>query len=161
MAEAIFTRCVNPPNVMPIEKGGTGGTNVTQARTNLSVMTIDKLYDNERGTAGTIELSDTIAHYQVVEVFYMLYTLSADWNQSSRIYNEGSNDVCSSLINVIGGSSGGNPRLKIYGCNFYILDNTLGRLASTMGNITDTNTTIAQLTSTDIPKIYKVIGYRY
>ena len=37
MSEAIFTRCVNPPNVMPIEKGGTGATTTTGSCINLGL----------------------------------------------------------------------------------------------------------------------------
>lgn len=39
MSEAIFTRCVNPPSIMPIAKGGTGETTKTLARRNLDLMT--------------------------------------------------------------------------------------------------------------------------
>ncbi len=161
MGNAIFTRCVTSPSVLPIGKGGTGGTTVTQARTNLGVMTANALYYNASGNSGTIELSSSIANYEIIEIFYMLYTLSSDWHQSIKIYNKGASEIVSSLVNAIGGSFNSNPRLKIYGGNFLISANTLTRGTNTMSNITGTNTTVAQSPSTDTPKIYRIIGYTY
>ena len=43
MAEAIFTRCVNPPNVIPIEKGGTGVTTEKTALANLGISDINQM----------------------------------------------------------------------------------------------------------------------
>lgn len=43
MSEAIFTRCVNPPNVMPIEKGGTSGTTTNAACINLGLGDINQM----------------------------------------------------------------------------------------------------------------------
>ena len=70
LSEAIFTRCVNPPNVMPIEKGGTGATTTWQARTNLEVEKITNLYSNGSGTNGTITLSRTFADFGAIRVYY-------------------------------------------------------------------------------------------
>ena len=146
---------------MPIGKGGTGGTTVTQARTNLGVMTAIELYYNASGNSGTITLSSSIANYQIIEIFYMLYTLSADWHHSIKLYNKGASEIVSSLVNAIGGTYSSNSRLKLYGSNLGITVNTLTRGANTMSNITGTNTTVAQVPSTDIPKIYRIVGYTY
>ena len=70
MSEAIFTRCVNPPNVIPIEKGGTGGNTKKNARTNLEVEKITNLYSNGSGTNGTITLSRTFADFGAIRVYY-------------------------------------------------------------------------------------------
>ena len=70
MADAIFTRCVTAPSVLPIGKGGTGGSSVKSARTNLGVMTETPLYSNSSGTISTITLSDSYKNYTYIEVFF-------------------------------------------------------------------------------------------
>ena len=70
MAEALFTRYVPSPSILPIEKGGTGGTSKWQARTNLEVEKITNLYSNNSGTNGTITLSQTFANFGAIRVYY-------------------------------------------------------------------------------------------
>lgn len=70
MAEALFTRYVPSPSILPIEKGGTGGTSKWQARTNLEVEKITNLYSNNSGTNGTITLSQTFANFGDIRVYY-------------------------------------------------------------------------------------------
>lgn len=71
MGDAIFTRCVTGPGILPIGKGGTGGSSAKSARTNLGVMTETLLYSNSSGTISTITLSDSFKNYDYVEVFFM------------------------------------------------------------------------------------------
>ena len=55
---------------IPISKGGTGGETATEARTNLEVYKVYKLYDNESGTTGSISLSDSAENYVFLEIYY-------------------------------------------------------------------------------------------
>ena len=94
MAEAIFTRCVNPPSVLTVERGGTGAVTVTAARTNLDVMTSVQLFYNAAGTHGTITLSDTVANYNAIEIFHYendYNKLNADslkfWNNKKESFD--------------------------------------------------------------------------
>ena len=43
MGDAIFTRCVNSPSVLPIGKGGTGGTTEKTALANLGISDINQM----------------------------------------------------------------------------------------------------------------------
>lgn len=56
--------------VVPISKGGTNATNVSQARTNLGVYTRTSLYSNSSGSSGTITLSKSITNYKWIEIYY-------------------------------------------------------------------------------------------
>jgi hypothetical protein len=86
MSEAIFTRCVNPPNVMPIERGGTGGNTKKNARTNLEVEKITNLYSNGSGTNGTITLSQAFTNFTAIRVYYRV---GEGERKSETFYNLG------------------------------------------------------------------------
>lgn len=70
MADAIFTRCVTAPSVLPIGKGGTGANTAWQARANLEVEKITNLYSNGSGTNGTITLSQAFTNFGAIRVYY-------------------------------------------------------------------------------------------
>lgn len=55
---------------VPISKGGTNGTTVTEARTNLAVYTKENIYHNASGTSGTITLSQSANNYKWIEIVY-------------------------------------------------------------------------------------------
>lgn len=86
MSEAIFTRCVNPPNVIPIEKGGTGATTKKNARTNLEVEKITNIYSNNNGTNGTITLSQAFTNFTAIRVYYRV---GEGERKSETFYNLG------------------------------------------------------------------------
>ena len=66
MGDAIFTRCISGPSILPVGKGGTGGSSAKSARTNLGVMTETLLYRNSSGTISTITLSDSYKNYDYI-----------------------------------------------------------------------------------------------
>ena len=70
MGNAIFTRCVTSPSILPIGKGGTGANTAWQARTNLEVEKITNLYSNSSGTNGTITLSQAFTDFGAIRVYY-------------------------------------------------------------------------------------------
>ena len=57
-------------SIIPISKGGTGGTSAIEARTNLELMKGYELYSNSNGNQGTITLSDSVNNYSYIEIFY-------------------------------------------------------------------------------------------
>ena len=69
---------------LPIERGGTGATTASGAKTNLGFSTSTILYSNNSGTGSTITLSDSASNYDYIEFYYF-----KDLNQivSSKIYN--------------------------------------------------------------------------
>ena len=80
----------NIPGVVPVEKGGTGATTASSARSNLGVNgTV--LYNNTSGTSGTITLSDSAANYDYLVFYYDAYQDSAYC--STKIYNANGKSV--------------------------------------------------------------------
>ena len=56
--------------IIPISNGGTGATTKSAARTNLEVMKVTTLYQNDSGTSGTITLSEDSGSFEYLEVFF-------------------------------------------------------------------------------------------
>ena len=170
MAEAIFTRCVNPPNVIPIEKGGTGGTIASEARANLDVMTGIQLYHNLSGAYGTITPSDSIENYIGAEVFF-LFTATVTGNifrNNRRVWHHGKSAVGFNLTYMDPFTESNEPRIKVLSSNITISDNSLMFGPERMGTLRPKNTvnsggqvTVTDLSQWEATKIYKVIGYRY
>lgn len=71
-------------DVVPVKKGGTGGTTAEKARRNLDVMHRAWLYDNSAGTTGTITLSDSIDNYPFIEIFHNSGSISGSINISTK-----------------------------------------------------------------------------
>ena len=69
---------------LPIERGGTGATTASGAKTNLGFSTSTILYSNSSGSSSTITLSDSASNYDYIEFYYF-----KDSNQiiSSKIYS--------------------------------------------------------------------------
>ena len=90
MAEALFTRYVPSPSILPIEKGGTGGTSKWQARTNLEVEKITNLYSNNSGTNGTITLSQAFTNFSKIIVYYQV---GVGERKSETLFNTGASST--------------------------------------------------------------------
>ena len=153
MAEAIFTRCVNPPNVVPIEKGGTGGTTVSLARRNLDLMTQVTLYTNFSGKHGTITLSDSISNYSKIGVFY--YTESVN---GCAFYVEFDTNIASVLLCSVRTNDAGDICF-LKSAKTVCDDKTISFSHGYQSNVTAQGITF--LSDSGSIKIYKVIGYRY
>lgn len=156
---------VNGKFPVSIADGGTGGTTATEARTSLGVMTGVQLYYNASGSSGTIELSDEIKNYQCIEICFHVYIYSGLSYGVARIHNLGENAITTGLtINVAGTyTSGGTskPRVNAFAGNTSISGNSLTHASQNRAYITDNTTPVVEETTTDIPKIYKIIGYKY
>lgn len=134
----------------------------TSVDTSITTLTPVSLYYNANGSTGTIPLSQEIQNFQVIEVYYWLYTVSATWNGSNRLHNGGTNSINTSLTICIPASYNGSPRAKIYGGNVSIVGNEITRNRQILANITGTNTSaVSEASSSDISSIYSVVGYKY
>ena len=168
IGDAIFTRCVTAPSILPIGKGGTGATSVSEARTNLNVMTSVQLFYNSSGTHGTITLADTVANYNAVEIFHYendYGKLNADslkfWNNKSSSFDCVFTTSCPLVVS-------GENQIKFFSVAITVAGKTI-----TLGNekmITfrpkPTSSSNGQVhlidfTSYATHQIYKVVGYKY
>lgn len=141
------------PSVLPIGKGGTGATTVSEARTNLAVMTETILYNNLNGTNGTITLSDSISNYSKICLFY--YTESTN---GCAFYVEFDARISSVLLC--------SARTNDAGDRCFIKSFKTVCSDSTISFSNGYQTTIAAQMSTFVSdtaliKIYKVVGYKY
>ena len=84
MGDAIFTRCVTAPSILPIGKGGTGAASKQEARTNLEIMKATTLYENQSGTQGTITISKSVGDFEYVDI---LFRNDVDFFAVQRVYN--------------------------------------------------------------------------
>lgn len=159
------TDAITSTDCLTIAKGGTGGTTATTARTNLGVMTGVQLYYNASGSSGTIELSDEIKNYQVIDIGFFINVYNSVVYGVNRIFNLGENSVVTTLnLNVDGVySSGGtsHPRVNVFSSTITITGDSITWSRNHRAYITDTMTPVVQTTSTDTPAIYKITGYTY
>ena len=132
----------------------------TDVDTIINNLTPVRLYYNEPGTTGTITLSQSIANFQIIEVYYWLTSISSTWNGSDKAHNGGTNSINTSLTISIPASYNGTPRLKAYASSVSMVDDALTRNRNELANITGTNTSSVS-DSSEIPSIYAVIGYKY
>lgn len=153
MGEAIFTRCVTSPSILPIGKGGTGGSTTSEARTNLAVMTETILYSNLNGTNGTITLSDSISNYSKISLFY--YTESTN---GCAFYVEFDAKISSVLLCSARTNDAGD-RCFIKSFKTVCDGNTI--TFSHGYQTTATAQTITFVSDNASIKIYKVVGYKY
>lgn len=154
------TNGISSVTTLPITSGGTGATTASSARTNLNVMESVQLYYNASGTTGTVELSQSIANFQIIEIFFWIESVST-FKSSVRIFNGGDAAATTSLTLNVGGSTSSNIRLRAFAGNIDISADSITRARQVRAYITGTNTSIAEEMTTDTPKIYKVIGYKY
>lgn len=134
----------------------------TSVDTNISTLTPVSLYYNDPGTTGTITLSQSIANFQIIEVYYWLTSISSTWNGSAKFHNGGTNSINTSLTISIPASYNGTPRLKAYASSISMVDDALTRNRNELANITGTNTSaVGDTSSPETPSIYAVVGYKY
>lgn len=143
-----------------IADGGTGGTTATEARTSLGVMTGVQLYYNASGSSGTIDLSDNIQNYQIIEIYFIVST-SDDFYHSIRVYTGGATSVLTAATINIGGSYNTSRRLRAIAGNMLISQNQLTHTRDVHALLTGSSSFETIDTTTDTPKIYKIIGYKY
>lgn len=159
------TDAITSTDCLTIDKGGTGGTTATTARTNLGVMTGVQLYYNASGSSGTIELSDEIKNYQCIDICFFINVYNSLKYNVARIHNLGENTITTSLTMNIAGTytSGGTtrPRVNAFSTTTTITGNALTWGTHNRAYITDSMTPVVEETTSDTPKIYKIIGYTY
>lgn len=168
MGEAIFTRCITSPSILPIGKGGTGATTTSEARINLSVMTNVQLFYNSSGTHGTITLSDTVANYNAVEIFHYendYGKLNADslkfWNNKSSSFDCVFTTSCPLVVNS-------ENQIKFFSVAITVAGKTVAFGNEKMITFRPKSTTstngqvhLIDFTSYGTHQIYKVVGYKY
>lgn len=134
----------------------------TSVDTSITTLTPVSLYYNDPGTTGTILLSQSIANFEIIEIFYWMTSISSTWNGSAKFHNGGVGSINTSITINIPASYNGSPRLKAYGSSVIIAADSLTRNRNVLANITGTNTSaVSDTSSSEIPSIYAVIGYKY
>lgn len=170
MGNAIFTRCITAPSILPIGKGGTGGATVSDARTNLGVITDVQLYYNASGTYGTITLSDNISNYLGAEIFF-LFTSTVTGNifrNNRRVWHKGKSSVGFNLTYMDPYTENSEARIKVLSSNITISGTSLMYGPERMATLRPKNTThsggqvtVMDLAQWEATKIYRVVGYTY
>lgn len=161
-AQTTLVAAINEVNgkTIPITNGGTGGTTVTEARTNLGVMTGVQLYHNASGLHGTVTLSETIANYTAIEIFaFNNDTL----HTSITVWNNGSSACDTAITTATPYLSNSENRMSLISSRIAISETSI--TFSTETYITfrpsGTQVTVGNAASNNYSKIYKVVGYKY
>lgn len=111
------------------------------------------LYNNNAGTSGNIQLSETSANFTYLEVFYK--ENGANSYSSTKIYNPNGKKI--SLFVVIQGSAGTNTQIN---SAVYTISGTTLTKAGNYGYGQLSNGTTSVASKTDRIVIERVIGYR-
>lgn len=156
-------RLTDIKNMFPVSiaNGGTGETTATGIRTSLGIMYGTSLYDNSSGSTGTISLSQTIANFQFIEIFFWV-TTSEDFRHSIRIYTGGSSNILTTAtINIGGTVSGTTRRVRVVAGNMHISGTELTHTRDVRAVINGSTSFETADNTTDAATVYKVIGYKY
>ncbi len=135
-----------------IADGGTGGTSATNARTNLGVMTETALYYNVDGTSNTIALSDSVANYSKIIIYY--YTDPSKANASSVEFDAATGSVLLHSARI----SDDRTQCFVKSVKITCNGSTITFSNGSQAIVKASGTTFSSDTSI---KIYKVIGCRY
>lgn len=154
MGDAIFTRCITSPSVLPIGKGGTGGNNEKSARTNLGVMTETLLYSNSSGTISTITLSDSYKNYTYVEVFFHDNGVCNSVKlRTTRGQVQLTNDYVSSTTNP--------SSLYTHTALLTFTDNTATFIRQAVFTVTTSDNASIDRTASNSVKVVRIVGLSY
>ena len=156
---------------LPIERGGTGGTTASAARTSLGFSTATSLYSNSSGTHSTITLSDDISNYDSIGIY--CFWESKDI-YSARYYEFLGSPSTESLYNVrpaIRTSSEGDAGNGVVLSGYKITLNsnsitfatytTNKSIYITSDSSTGSSEFYGRYLTNQIPYITKVVGYKY
>lgn len=155
-AKNTIVEAINEVNtkVIPISQGGTGASTTTGTRTNMEVMKITTLYNNNSGTTGTITLSSSVGNFEYIDIFYKadgayfaFQRVHSPNNKGVHIFVQSAyspNNVCMAFTSVL---------------NFV---NTTVTWNSTSDSFLTVNTSGGiGLTFSRSLIVYKIIGYSY
>lgn len=149
-----------------IANGGTGGTTATLARTNLDVMTGVQLYYNASGYHGSIPLSDTIANYSKIEIFFLFNEPNV--RDSNALWTNGASSMIASLTVGYSLKESSEPRIRFFNSVVTLSANTLTFGNESYCTLRPKNTTSSSGTVTvgdnssyGTLVIYKIVGYKY
>ena len=146
--------------IIPISRGGTSGETLTEARTNLGVMTGVELYYNASGKHGTITLSDSISNYAAIKV---LAFNSDNLNISITIWNNGGNGCETAVTSTSPYIQNSENRMTLLSSRIAISDTSITFSTETFATMRPSGTqlTVGNAASASYTKIYKIIGYKY
>lgn len=151
------TSAIDSVDVLPITKGGTGGTTATAARTNLGVMTGVQLYDNSSGTRSTITLSDTIENYKLIKI----YAKNSDGRcDSFNIWHNGATEFYSTISITTSYIMSNENRATSTNVGIAVSANAITWDVETYMTFRPSSPQLSVGASTKI-LIYRVEGYKY
>ena len=154
MGDAIFTRCISGPSILPVGKGGTGGSSAKSARTNLGVMTETLLYSNSSGTISTITLSDNFKNYDYVEVFFHDNGVCNSVRlRTTRGQVQLTNDYVSSTTNP--------SSLYTHTALLTFVDNTATFIRQAVFTVTTSDNASIDRTASNSVRVFRIVGYSY
>ena len=86
---------------LPISKGGTGATTLSDVKTNLEITTKTVLYNNSSGSSSTITISESVSNFDCVDI---QYKTGDNPTNTVRLYDP--NNMIADLPLIVAGSSG-------------------------------------------------------
>lgn len=135
--------------------------NVNNRITAINDLFPTELYYNADGSTGNIILSSSVANYKTIEILFFIIWNNNSWYHSVKIYNNNTSAFKTNLCASFGATYNNDSRIKIYGSNIEISGTSITRIINKISNITGSNTTTVDDTTTDTPSIYRVLGYKY
>lgn len=139
-------------SIIPISKGGTGGTTASEARENLGVLTETVLFSNSYGSQGTITLSDDVKNYSYVEIFYRQD--SSNFN-SVKIENPNEKNVALENIQYY------SDKLYMRASVAILNENTLTWESGSYGYKVISSSGTISGSASNMFYITKIVGYKY
>lgn len=111
------------------------------------------LFENENGENTNITLSETVANFDYIEIFYARKGTNYNVYNSVEVENPNGKYVSLSLNHCASDSI-----MQIFGKRIYIDGTSIAKIQEIMVQVQET--TVAT-SSTDYLYIYKVVGYKY
>lgn len=137
-----------------ISNGGTGATIESEARKNLDVMHAAWLYNNESGSAGTINLLESVSGYTFLDIYYID---DDNYHSCARVIYPYNKQVVLTSISY----SPIETIMYIKSDVINISENTIVRSQTNSGWMYSSNSATKVEPISTIFKITQVIGYSY
>ena len=134
-------------------------TALTTVDTGIGTLTPVSLYYNSSGNHGTVPLSDSIANYSGIEIFYINSDENERW--STRVWNNGGSSFVTNLTTLTPYILSGENRMKIKSSQITVTNTSITFGTETYVTHRSSSTIVDNYASGAQAKIYKVVGYKY